>query len=90
MNKNGKHRKDGTMITQTEILQHALVGYQAQRDDITRRIEDLERRLNGGGEVVPGPAKPKRQLSAKGRAAISRAAKDRWRRARAAGRRRLG
>lgn len=78
------------MITQTEILQHALVGYQAQRDELQRRIEDLERRLNGGSELIEAPAKPKRRLSAKGRAAISRAAKERWRRARAAGRRRLG
>lgn len=78
------------MITETEILEHALIGYQARRAEVQRRIDDLERRINGGGEVTHEPAKAKGRLSAKGRAAISRAAKERWRRARASGRTRLG
>jgi hypothetical protein len=75
-------------IDPTEILQHALVGYQIQRANIDKRIEDLQRRLNGA--AAQDQEKPKRKLSARGRAAIVRATKERWRRARAAGRKRSG
>lgn len=79
-------------VERTEILQHALIGYQIQRANIDQRILDLQRQLNGA--ALPPPAqeeeKPKRRLSAKGRANIVRATKERWRRARAAGRTRLG
>lgn len=67
-------------ITQTELLQHALVGYQAQREEIQRRMEDIQRRLNGG--AVPVDERPKRHLSAEGRAAIIAATKRRWAKAR--------
>lgn len=47
------------MITQAEILEHALVGYQAQRGDFQRRIGDLERRLSGAELIeAPTPAHP--------------------------------
>ncbi len=78
-------------VERTEILQHALIGYQIQRANIDQRILDLQRRLNGAAPPAPAQEdKPKRRLSAKGRAAIVRATKERWRRARAAGRKRLG
>jgi hypothetical protein len=62
-------------ITQTELLQHALIGYQAQADEIQRRMEDVRGRLNG---AAPAEERPKRHLSAKGRAAIIAATKRRW------------
>ncbi len=75
----------------TEILQHALIGFQLQRERIDQQIAEVQRQLNG---AVPPQAeeeeKPKRRLSARGRANIIRATKERWRRARAAGRTRLG
>jgi hypothetical protein len=77
------------MIETTEILQYALVGYNARREDIEKRIADVQRRLNGAAAVQEQP-KPKRRLSAKGRAAIAKATKERWRRVRAAGRKLLG
>jgi len=63
-------------ITRTELLQHALIGYQAQIEDIQRRMEDVRRRLNG--TAAPVEERPKRHLSAKGRAAIIAATKRRW------------
>ncbi len=78
------------MIETTEMLRYALVGYQARREDIEKRIADVQRRLNGAMAVPQEEAQPKRRLSAKGRAAIVKATKARWRRARAAGRKRLG
>ncbi len=76
-------------IERTELLQHALLGYQIQRGEIDKRIAELQQRVNGA--ALPQPEeKPKRRLSPEGRAAIVRATKARWRRARAAGRKRLG
>jgi hypothetical protein len=77
-------------IDRTEILQHALVGYQARREDIERRIQEVRVQLNGAAPPQIEEEKVKRRLSAKGRANIVRATKERWRRARAAGRKRLG
>lgn len=76
-------------ITQTEILEHALVGYQARREEIIRRIHEVERQLNGAEVKVVAP-KPKRKLSAAGRRRIVAATKKRWRLAKRAGRRTLG
>lgn len=67
-------------ITQTELLQHALIGYQAQVEEILRRMEDVRRRLNSAAVRVD--ERPKRHLSAKGRAAIIAATKRRWAKAR--------
>jgi hypothetical protein len=63
-------------ITQTELLQHALIGYQAQLEEIQRRMEDVRGRLNSA--ATPAEERPKRHLSAKGRAAIIAATKRRW------------
>jgi hypothetical protein len=78
------------MIERNEILKYALVGYQAQREEIEQRIADVQRRLNGAAAPPMEQEKPKRRLSAKGRRAIVKATTERWRRARAAGRKRLG
>ncbi len=67
-------------MTETELLQHALVGYQAQREEIQRRIEDVQRRMNSA--AVEAEQRPKRHLSREGRAAIAAAAKKRWAKAR--------
>lgn len=67
-------------ITQTELLQHALIGYQGQLEEIQRRMEDVRRRLDGA--TTPAKERPKRHLSAKGRAAIIAATKRRWAKAR--------
>jgi hypothetical protein len=63
-------------ITQTELLQHALIGYQARREEIQRRIEELQRKLRS--TAAPVDERPKRHLSAEGRAAIIAATKRRW------------
>ncbi len=76
-------------IDRTELLRHALIGLQVQQKDIERRIRDVQLQLNGNAPQVE-QEKPKRRLSARGRANIIRATKERWRRARAAGRTRLG
>lgn len=81
-----------TTIDRTEILQHALIGFQLQKKRIDQQIADLQHELNGAAppEVEPHEERAKRRLSARGRANIVRATKERWRRARAAGRKRLG
>lgn len=68
------------MISKTELLQHALIGYEQQQDEIQRKIEDLKRRLKGTADSAD---RPKRRLSPEGRAAIVKATKERWRRKRA-------
>ncbi len=65
------------MISKTELLQHALIGYEQRKDEIQRKIEDLKRRLKGTTDSIE---RPKRRLSPEGRAAIVKAAKERWRR----------
>jgi len=85
-----------TRAEETEILQHALIGYQAQRQEIETRIAELQRRLgmrvvpaeNGAG-AIGDAAKPKPRISKAGRRRIAAAMKERWRKARAAGRNRL-
>lgn len=86
-----------TRAEKTEILQHALIGYQAQRQEIDTRIAELQWRLgvravpreNGAGAVAD-TAKSKPRISNAGRRRIAAAMKERWRKARAAGRTTLG
>jgi hypothetical protein len=71
----------------TEILQAALLGFEAQKRVIDERIAEVTGLL-GGSKTVSEPdseptaakktAKPKRKLSAAGRAAIIAALKKRW------------
>jgi hypothetical protein len=86
-----------TRAEKTDILQHALIGYRAQRQEIDTRIADLQRRLgiravsaeNGAGAVRKS-VKSKPRISKAGRRRIAAAMKERWRKARAAGRTTLG
>lgn len=87
-----------TRAENAELLRHALIGYQAQRQEIDTRIAELRRRLgiraapveNGAGVVTDDAAKPKPRISKAGRRRIAAATKERWRKARAAGKTRLG
>jgi hypothetical protein len=67
-------------IPTNELLEHALVGYEARRADIERRIDDIQIRLRGNQDVAP-PRK-RRVLSPEGRARIIAATKRRWARVR--------
>ena len=62
------------------ILNAALVGFEAQRQEIEERIVAIRRQLVGHspGSTTADGKQPKRRLSAKGIAAIRRAAKKRW------------
>jgi hypothetical protein len=81
-------RKETMKMTEAELLEHALVGYQAQRDEIQRRIDDVQRGLSGAAaEEEP---RPKRRLSPEGRRRLIAATRKRWRLAKKAGRRTLG
>lgn len=84
-----------------EILRYALIGYQAQYDEIEGKIAEVRRELarrrsgavvHNGVDAPAGPkvAPKKKRISKAGRARIAAATRERWRKARAAGRSRLG
>jgi hypothetical protein len=63
----------------------ALVGYSAQRDEVVRKMADIERQLGVRSKQAKLPAtapaaeaKPKHKISAAGRRAIAEAQKKRW------------
>ena len=64
----------------------ALLGYKAKREDVTRKMAEIEALLRGRGASASGvktettatAAKPKRKLSAAGRRAIRAGVKKRW------------
>ena len=72
----------------TAILEMALVGFNAKRDEVVQKMADIERQLgvHRKGESAPSAAaktptaaaKPKRKLSAAGKRAIRAALKKRW------------
>jgi hypothetical protein len=77
------------MIKDRDILEAAILGYQAQISQIEGRIAGIKLQLAGspvsvapakdGGEEVPAPhQKPRKKLSAKARKAIGAAQKKRW------------
>ena len=63
-----------------------------ERDRVQQQLSGLNAALaafagvysNSGGKSAPGPKRKRRQMSAKGRAAIRRAQKARWAKVRAA------
>ncbi len=65
-----------------EIINAAIVGFEAQKRRIDEQIADLRRMLNSGaknGGALPTPAKKrKRRLSTAGRKAIVEALRKRW------------
>ena len=63
------------------LLEMALVGYRAKRDEVVRRMADIERQLGAASAPVAvrtGEEKPKRKMSAAGRRAIADAQRKRW------------
>jgi hypothetical protein len=64
------------------LLEMALVGLNARRDEVIRKMADIERQLGVHRKRSPPPgagaAKPKRKLSAAGKRAIRAAVKKRW------------
>ena len=69
-------------ISQKELLEYALVGFEARRAEIKHKIADIRLRLGGSRDVVPAPKR--RVLSPEGRARIIAATKRRWAKARRA------
>ena len=49
-----------TRISESELVQHALVGFERQRQEIDRRIEEVRRQLNGAAGIRK---RKKRRLS---------------------------
>ena len=66
--------------SRTELLQHALLGFEARRQEIDRQIKELRQRLDGPPEAPqPKPGRRRRRhLSPEGRANIIAATKRRW------------
>lgn len=65
------------MITEAELLQAALRGYQAERDRLDQVIADIQARIGnprGGG----APAPVRRTMSAAARQRIAAAQRKRW------------
>ena len=65
------------------VLEAALIGYQAQRADITAKMTDIQRRIGGKSAKIPvtlNGARPhkKHRISAEGRARIAAAQRRRW------------
>lgn len=77
------------MIPRTELLPHALLGFEVQPQRIKKQREDLRRRLDGDAVPVEEP-RQKRRLSAAGRRRLIAATKKRWRDAKKAGEARSG
>jgi hypothetical protein len=69
-------------IQQTELLQYALIGFEAQRADVERRMAEIRLQLNGPAEKDQAAPKAKRRrrrkMSPEGRARIIAATKLRW------------
>ena len=70
----------------TQLLQMALIGFEAERQKIQAKIDEIKSRL-GGGRGRPGAAvaptasqapRTRRQMSAAGRRKIAAAQKKRW------------
>ena len=72
----------------SSVLEMALVGFNAKRDEVVQKMADIERQLGirrKGASAPSAPAKtptaaakPRRRLSAAGKRAIRAALKKRW------------
>ena len=69
-------------IEETELLQHALIGFEAKRADVERRMAEIRLQLSGGAAANQAAPKAKRRrrrkMSPEGRARIIAATKLRW------------
>ncbi len=69
-----------------DVLEMALLGYKTRREDVIRKMAEIEALLRGRGAAPSAAktgtpvaaAKPKRKLSAAGRRAIRAGVKKRW------------
>lgn len=64
-----------------ETLQMALIGYQAEREKIKQKINEIESRLDGhkaAAAVATAPRQERRRMSAAAKARIRLAQKKRW------------
>jgi hypothetical protein len=61
----------------SSLLEMALVGYQAKRDEVVQKMAEIESQL-GVATAPSAAAEPKRKMSAAGRRAISAAQRKRW------------
>ncbi len=69
-----------------DVLAHALIGFQAERERLDTKIEELWAQLNEAGPngtlQMPGPRRPprraRRSMSPAARRRISEAQKKRW------------
>ena len=76
----------------SDLLSMALVGYESAKEAIDEKISKIKRMIDGGGRAISAAVeaytkdtpKKRRVLSAKARAAISKAQKKRWSEARKA------
>lgn len=69
-------------VNEKEILEAALLGYQEQIRKLQNKMRDVEDRLHPAVEIVGAvrlALKTKRKFSAESLAAMSAAAKKRWR-----------
>jgi hypothetical protein len=67
-------------IATKELLEHALVGYEARRAEVEQKIAEIRLRLRGN-QAAEAPRR-RRVLSPEGRARIIAATKRRWAKAR--------
>ena len=80
------------LYTNNEILQHALIGLEHRREEITAAIEQLHLTLKGSAPKRANGASSARRgrMSAAGRKRLALAMKRRWAKAKKAGKKRLG
>jgi hypothetical protein len=65
-------------IPETELLEHALIGYQKRRDEIEAARLQLAARIDDLKESADFAPRPRRRLSPEGRGRIIAATKRRW------------
>src|SRR5713101_2675702 len=70
--------------TSRELLSMALVGYESAKEAIEQKMSEIGKMIGGAGQAISAAVesvstpRKRRTLSAKARAAISRAQKKRW------------
>jgi hypothetical protein len=66
-------------MTDSSLLQAALIGYQCELDRVRQAIRDIEEQLGGSKGSSAAPAKTgRRTMSAEARARIAAAQRKRW------------
>jgi hypothetical protein len=65
-------------MTDSSLLQAALIGYQYELDRVRQAIRDIEEQLGGSNGASAAPSKRGRTMSADARARIAAAQRKRW------------